>query len=79
MQGVDLCFGDSEIFGLHLMHKVKNDPVRYQKRSDLVRKPRIRVRLSRASKKQREHALLTAEIDAGGYIDFRSAPSKERC
>jgi hypothetical protein len=59
------------------MSKVKNDPTKYLKRSDLYPKGEGRMdsKPGEASEK-RERDFLTAPIDQAGYIDFRRVDPK---
>lgn len=60
------------------MVRIKNDPKKYLKRSDLAPKRRLRLeKLSVQSDAEREERYLTAPIDNAGYIDL-SEPATAR-
>lgn len=71
MQNVDIGSGHLQISGLKLMRRIKNDPKRYLKRSDLFPKNKSNKPSRVSVSKKRELEFLTADIDQSGYINFR--------
>jgi hypothetical protein len=59
------------------MRKIKNDPTKYLKRSDILLKSKVSVdRQRERGAQRRESDFPTAPIDAGGYIDFCASTPK---
>ena len=61
------------------MAKIKNDPTKYVRRSDLV-SPKVRDAKGEDSRvvRKQEQMFLTAPIDQGFYIDLSPSPSSRR-
>jgi hypothetical protein len=69
---------DTDVPGLQLMKRIRNDPEKYVRRSDFGPKRDNRLKEMRTPENvQRERDYLIAPIDDAGYIDF-SVPAKAR-